>query len=39
MVVDLTARLAQSNLSAADRERLLKSAISEIAAPAQGRGL
>lgn len=35
MVVSLTAKLAQLNLSAADRERLLQSAISEISASAQ----
>jgi len=35
MVVNLTAKLAQMNLSAADRERLLQSAINEIAAPEQ----
>jgi F-type H+-transporting ATPase subunit b len=35
MVVDLTAKLAQMKLSAADRERLLQSAIKEIAAPEQ----
>jgi F-type H+-transporting ATPase subunit b len=35
MVVDLTAKLAQMKLSAADRERLLQSAIKEIAATEQ----
>lgn len=35
MIVNLTAKLAQMNLSAADRDRLLQSAIKEIAAPAQ----
>lgn len=35
MVVNLTAKLAQMNLSAADRDRLLQSAIKEIAAPEQ----
>jgi F-type H+-transporting ATPase subunit b len=35
MVVNLTAKLAQMNLSAADRDRLLQSAINKIAAPSQ----
>jgi hypothetical protein len=35
MVVDLTAKLTQMNLSPADRDRLLQSAIKEISAPEQ----
>jgi len=35
MVVNLTAKLAQMNLSAADKDRLLQAAITEIAAPEQ----
>ena len=35
MVVNLTAKLAQMNLTAADRDRLLQSAIHEIAASSQ----
>ncbi|HNX52467.1 MAG TPA: hypothetical protein PKI68_01850 [Pontiellaceae bacterium] len=35
MIVNLTAKLAQMNLSDADRERLLQSAINEISAPVQ----
>lgn len=35
MVVNLTAKLAQLNLTAADRDRLLQAAIKEVAAPVQ----
>lgn len=35
MIVNLTAKLTQMNLDPADRERLLQSAINEIAAPAK----
>jgi F-type H+-transporting ATPase subunit b len=35
MVVNLTAKLAQMNLTAGDRDRLLQAAIKEVAAPTQ----
>jgi hypothetical protein len=35
MIVNLTAKLTQMNLSTADRSRLLQAAIDEIAAPSQ----